>query len=277
MIAFLRKLRHGPLSFLSSVWIVQGRVYRFLVSRFRWISVAHKIGKYGPFKMDAEFAFSDFEHWGRGHNNGFQVCVEAARSAKCFLDVGGHIGLVTMPVASVISTVGVVHTFEPAEANLRHLKSHIRRNNLENVIITESLVGDVDMDAVEFYEQPNATGQNALAVKKDHHKYKQTVRKQITLDSYCADNGLSPDVIKIDVEGAEWFVLNGARRILNQSKPVIFLSLHPAELKLLEKDVDAVVALIDELGYGIYEIDGSDVFEYRLAEYLLLPNEGKEQ
>tara|TARA_B100001250_G_C19569478_1_gene686997 strand:+ start:551 stop:808 length:258 start_codon:yes stop_codon:yes gene_type:complete len=81
------------------------------------------------------------------------------------------------------------------------------------------LVGDTEEDNVEYYEQLKATGQNALAIKKDHNKYKKTIRKQITLDSYCKNNNVSPDIIKIDVEGAEWFVLNGARNTIQQSRP----------------------------------------------------------
>ena len=275
MISFLRKIRHGALSSLSPIWVVLGDMYRLFVGRFGWISVSHNIGRYGPFELDGEFAFSDFERWGGGHNNGFEACVEAARSANCFIDVGGHIGLVAMPVASVIKVAGKVHVFEPAEANLKHLKSHIRKNNLSNVVVTESLVGDKEKERVTFYEQLNATGQNALEIKKDHHKYKQTVRNQITLDSYCSGNSVEPDVIKIDVEGAEWFVLNGARNVIKENKPKIFLSLHPVELKMLGKSIESVVSIVEELDYSIYEIDGSSVSEYKLAEYLLLPIEGK--
>ncbi len=251
-----------------------GRIYRMLIKQTgRKVSVSHNIGKYGPFKMDGEFSFSDFENWGGHHNNGFEACVEAAKDTTCFLDVGGHIGLVTMPVAKVMSQTGIVHTFEPAQANLVHLKSHVSMNKLKNVVIVESLVGDEDKDNVEFFEQTVATGQNALAVKKDHQKYRRTNRKQLSLDTYCEANSLSPDIIKIDVEGAEWFVLNGARNIIIQSKPTIFLSIHPVEMTLLNKDIDSVLDLIKELDYCCYEIDGSPVKEFKLAEYLLLPCE----
>lgn len=272
MIGILRKLRHGPLSIFSPVWLPLGRIYRFFIPKLgQWISFSHKIGNYGPFKMDGEFAFSNFESWGDQHNNGFEACVEAAKKAKCFLDVGGHIGLVTMPVAKVI--LGTVYTFEPAEANLKHLKSHVAKNNLQNVVITEMLVGDEEKDEVTFFEQTSATGQNALVIKKEQHKYNETKRSQITLDNFCEVNNLIPDVIKIDVEGAEWYVLNGAREIINKSKPKIFLSLHPVELSLLGKNTESVLKLIKELGYIITEMDGSDVSEYRLSEYLMLPCE----
>ena len=270
----LRKLRHGPLSIFSPVWMLFGRIYRFVIPKFgQWVSVSHKIGSYGPFKMDSEFTFSDFESWGGQHNNGFEACVESAKDAKCFLDVGGHIGLVTMPVAKVI--LGTVYTFEPAKANLKHLKSHIAKNNLLNVVITESLVGDEEKNEVKFFEQASATGQNALAVKKEHHKYNETKRSQITLDNFCEQNNLTPDIIKIDVEGAEWFVLNGAREIIKKNKPKIFLSLHPVELTLLGKNIESVLKLIKELDYVITEIDGSNVSKYRLSEYLMLPTEDK--
>ncbi len=79
-------MRHGPLSFMSPIWIILGQGYRFIVEKFGWISVSHKIGGYGPFKMDGEFTFSDFEHWGGSHNNGFKACIESAKNThKKFL------------------------------------------------------------------------------------------------------------------------------------------------------------------------------------------------
>lgn len=269
--SLLRSIRHGRLAKLS-FWVPLGKVYRTIVTYFDIkFSVEHFIGSYGPFKLDPEFSFSNFENWGDVHNNGFEACLQAAKDAKCFLDVGGHIGLVTMPAARIMQGAGVVHTFEPAIANLKHLKSHLAINGLENVKVVNFLVGDEEKHEVEFFEQRSATGQNALAIKKDHEKYHKTTRSLITLDSYCEANSLSPDLIKIDVEGAEWFVLNGARRILEEFQPRVYLSLHPVELTLLGKDVNAVMSLIDELGYCCYEIDGSPVKELILAEYLLLP------
>lgn len=55
--------------------------------------------------------------------------------------------------------------------------------------------------------------------------------------------GVLPDVLKIDVEGAELGVLQGAMEILKRRKPTIFLSTHSMELR------EACLNLLKEVGY----------------------------
>jgi len=273
LIKILRHFRHNELSFLNPFWVMLGRIFRFVILKTNIkTSVPHYIGQYGPFKLDIEFAFSNFSKWGKGHNNGFSSCVEASRNCKCFLDIGGHIGLITLPVAKMINGNGLVYTFEPAKKNLEHLKSHIKNNYINNVIICDELVGDEVKDQVVFFERNIASGQNALAIKGNISKYHKTIKSQTTIDSYCSEKSIHPEIIKIDVEGAEWFVINGARKTLKKYRPKIYLSIHPRELKLFGKSVKSLMILIKECEYGIYSIDGFAVDEPKLEEYLLLPN-----
>lgn len=50
---------------------------------------------------------------------------------------------------------------------------------------------------------------------------------QITLDDYVAATGLIPDMLTIDIEGAEWSLIKGAEQTLCKHKPTIFMSIHP--------------------------------------------------
>jgi len=224
--------------------------------------------------MDSEFAFSNFESWGSGHNNGFENCIEACTGARCVLDIGAHIGLVSMPVSQVLAPQGMVYAFEPAQANLVYLHKHLAMNDIDNVEVVEQLVGGLDQDRVRFFEQKVATGQNSMVVKKNHAAYFETQRPQTTLNTFCVEQGLIPEVIKIDVEGAEWDVLKGGDRVLVKSRPKIFLSVHPAELKLMGRSIAQLLKLIDELGFELLEMDGSRPHDFRLAEYLMQSKTG---
>ncbi len=118
LLATLRRLRHGPLRRFDAIWLPLGRLHRWLVRVLGWSApVKQSIGRYGPFLLDAQFAFSDFAGWGGGHNEGFAACIEACRGRRCVIDVGAHVGLVALPMASVIAAGGVVVAFEPAAAN----------------------------------------------------------------------------------------------------------------------------------------------------------------
>ena len=236
-----------------------------------------RIGPYGPFRLVAEFAFSDFANWGRAHNKGFRACIEACRDKTCVLDVGAHVGLVTLPAASVVAKGGRVHAFEPAATNARILRRHLHLNDVKNVEVFQSLVGAQDGGQVAFFESAGPHGQNSI-VLKDGDKlasewggYAETARPQVSLDSHCERLKLAPEVIKIDVEGGELGVLRGARAVLARCQPLLFLSVHPREIQLTGESLDALRALLDEIGYEARDLEGHPVAEFRLDEYVVSP------
>jgi FkbM family methyltransferase len=234
--------------------------------------VSQSIGPYGPFRLDARYTFSDFEHWGDGHNDGFAACIEACRGKRCVIDIGAHIGLVSMPAASVLADGGRVICFEPAGANRQLLRRHLELNGFAQCsTIEELLVGERDLDRVPFFEMATASGMNSIARGAVGDNYNQAERTQITLDTYCDRNRLEPEIVKIDVEGAELAVLRGGRHVLSRCRPQIFLSVHPRHIEALGETVDALAALIAELGYDCRSCDGRRVETFALREYILSP------
>jgi FkbM family methyltransferase len=273
IVAFVRTIRHRYLNGLAAVWRPLGRVWRWAMLRFGSSFTAwHKVGSYGPFLLDGFFAFSDFANWGRKHNNGFVACVEACRNRRCVVDVGAHVGLVTLPMASVLATGGIVVAFEPAKANRVFLQRHVRLNNFEDrVRIDHRLVGARELSSVPFFELDEATGMNTVVQDARQKNARLTSIPQTSLDAYCLENGLSPEIVKIDVEGAELDVLEGARSILTQDRPTIFLSVHPLQIAAFGRSTDELVDLMNELGYNIRGMDGSAVSVFALREYVLTP------
>ena len=269
ILQYIRRLRHGPLKFLNPLWLFLGTQYRKIVSKINF-SVKHRIGIYGPFKINARFTFSNFENWGGGHNNGFEYCVEACRNKKCIIDVGAHIGLVSLPIASVMPSDGILISFEPGDINRKLLEYHIKINGFnKNVRVESHLVGEKKANEVSFFEINEPTGMNSLAEISDN--YKCVTKSQVCLDDYCKENQLCPDVIKIDVEGAELNVLKGAKDIIIKFKPQIFLSVHPKQIKMIGHTLEELTDFITSLNYIITQTDGSRVTELKLCEYLLHP------
>jgi len=274
MLNLLRRLRHGPLRRLGPLWVRLGNGYRRLISSLG-LSVAQNIGPYGPFRLDARFAFSDFEHWGGAHNDGFVDCVEACRGRHCVFDIGAHIGLVSLPVASVLADDGLLVSFEPAVANRRLLERHLSLNTCNDRVRVEPfLVGAENRGDVLLHESDEASGMNSLAAREGD--YRQVQHVQVSLDDYCRRHSLTPEVIKIDVEGAELGVLEGAREILDRYRPDIFLSVHPWHIAQLGRSTDELAVLIDELEYDCHDGDGRMVTEFALREYRLVPRQGSQ-
>lgn len=73
---------------------------------------------------------------------------------------------------------------------------------------------------------------------------------RITVDAYCAATGHRPDVLTLDVEGAEFRVLSGARDTLVTWRPVVFASIHPEFMRDTYGDTPAhIETLMADVGY----------------------------
>lgn len=273
MLSLLRYLRHGPLKRFSPLWLWFGGIYRRCVNGSN-LAVRQHIGPYGPFRLDARFAFSNFSQWGGAHNDGFRDCVEACRGKHCVIDVGAHVGLVSLPAMAVMDPRGKLIAFEPATANRELLLRHLVLNGFDGRASVESdLVGEEDQVDVRFFEMGEHTGMNTVVPGAMDARYEPVSRQQVTLDTYCARHGLVPEVIKIDVEGAELGVLNGARATLASCRPLIFLSVHPRQIALLGQSIEMLAKLIESLNYNCHHVDGSPVKSFALREYILTPRE----
>jgi hypothetical protein len=79
----------------------------------------------------------------------------------------------------------------------------------------------------------------------------------VTIDSYTSQ-APSPDVIKIDVEGAEGNVLDGAEETLDSETPIVYIEIHPLELPDFGYSVEKIYNILREYGYTIQLCDHRD-------------------
>ncbi len=181
------------------------------------------------------------------------VCRELNRG--CIVDVGANIGLYTLLLRSV--TALPILAFEPQPLLFQLLKWNIASNHLAGVEARNVACGDAPGE-LPFYlgpngsvalEQPNADRSSANAGNWDKHArfirhHKQIVKVPVTrLDEELAD---VPDValIKIDCEGFEYRILQGAQRLLARHRPFLLVEIHPGELLKFGASARVVVELL---------------------------------
>lgn len=267
-----RSIRHArSTGFLSPFLIKAGRFYRSVLLKSRIpLSIPHFIGPFGPFKLHGFFAFSDFKKWGGRHNNGFIQSVETARGKNCIIDIGAHVGLVALPLAQAAGRSARVIAIEPAAANLNFLRFHKKVNNCQNLEIYDVLLGQEDKMAVSFFEHEQCSGMNGKAYENQAGLLK-TPKDQLTLDTFCRLHDLKPDLIKIDVEGAEISVLKGGEATLKKFRPIIFASVHPRHIEILGEDINELFRIADRCGYNIRTTGGAKPTHFKLEEYIFEP------
>jgi FkbM family methyltransferase len=246
-------------------------IYKAFMFPFTRKGVNVNIGDQGIYKLDYMFAFRDYEDFGNYHNAGYRRWIESCKNRKVVFDIGAHIGLYSIPASNAIVSDGIICAFEPSEANRRYLKRHLDYNNIQNVVIFPYIIGREKRKQQIFYESKDSNPMNSLHPKKNINRYLQVYREQISLDNFAEDFNITPDVIKVDVEGSECDVLKGARGVIARHKPVIFLSVHPKRLVLFKSSTNELKEVIDSLEYIIQDWDGGRVTEFEHKEYILTP------
>lgn len=180
---------------------------------------------------------------------------EHVRPGDTVLDIGAHVGYYSLLSSVLAGDAGTVWAFEPNPHNCAFLRRHVEINRRGNVRVTEAAVSDAAGRARFDFGRGSGTGR----LSGDGAIEVATVR----LDDFVRERGIAPTAVKIDVEGAEVQVLEGARATLGEHRPVIFLSTHGAEVHR------ASMELLRGLGYAFRPILGSDADT--TSELLCLP------
>ena len=140
-------------------------------------------------------------------------------------DVGANVGIYSLLASLRAGPSGKVYAFEPLERNLLYLRRHLTLNNVGNCVILETAVCNRE-GTVPF----------SVASWSSSMAHLSTVGEiwvpSTTLDGciYGERRLRPPDILKIDVEGAEMEVLEGASKVLTEFHPKIFLEIHGTQL-----------------------------------------------
>ena len=149
-----------------------------------------------------------------------RVTVSQLRRGSIFFDLGAHVGQYTLLASNLCRSV---HSFEAVPDTFALLRENILSNGLANVRAENLAVSD-ECGNVTIYEgPPDNLAMSSLAPTEGGQRA-FTVRA-ISIDRYCAANDVLPDVMKIDVEGAEIAVLRGASDVLRERRPTLLVEI----------------------------------------------------
>jgi len=146
------------------------------------------------------------------------ICRRLVGRGDTVLDIGANIGLVTMVLSKLAGPSGAVHAFEPNQNLLALLDETLPENNASNVILHRCALGSEPAE-LELTVPVGNTGGATLArsVESERVAYTTTVPVRRLVDEL---SGVGPiRFVKIDVEGYEAQVLQGAAQILTDSPP----------------------------------------------------------
>ena len=174
------------------------------------------------------------------------VVLEKLHTGGRFFDIGANVGYYTLLASRVVGEQGEVVAVEPLPRNLEMLRQHLNINRVENVDVAQAAVSDSSGKA--FFSEGDSTATGMLEPRGGIEV------DTITLDELSNRFG-DPDMIKIDVEGAEERVLARAEKTLMR-KPRILLSIHSDALRT------NCLGALRSRGYMCMPIEGGSAYEF---------------
>jgi FkbM family methyltransferase len=154
------------------------------------------------------------------------------RGTICW-DVGAHFGYHSLALAAL---GGEVLAFEPNRYNAERLQANLERNPAIAKRVRHLGVAVSDQDGeMTFVESGDLKGSSSgshLASAtpplegKHYRTFEHRTVPTVRIDSLVAKGEKAPDVIKIDIEGAEYLALKGGSQLLSEKKPLLLLEVH---------------------------------------------------
>lgn len=154
------------------------------------------------------------------------------------LECGGHHGCTAIVLSNWVGDMGKVVTFEPLPNNCDIIQKNIQQNRLENVTLERKAVG-AERGKITITNVSNSS----VALSREGIEVEMTC-----LDEY---EHLNPTFLKIDVEGFELQVLQGAKRILSK-RPKLAIEIHTEQLFHFGSSIEDLFRLIGVEDYNLW-------------------------
>lgn len=192
------------------------------------------------------------------------------------IDIGANIGAHTLPIAAAVSPGGRVHAFEPTAYAFGKLGANLSLNpELESLVTTTQVLlgnGAAEVPEEIYAGWPLEFGRNL------HPGHGGEPHSTAGASSGTLDDLLSPldrvDFIKIDVDGHEAPVLQGAGEVLEQFRPPILIELCPHVCVIHGYSFAALVHLLTDAGYRFEDLEGKPLPSDPGALEQLIPRKG---
>jgi FkbM family methyltransferase len=181
---------------------------------------------------------------------------ESVKEGHVVIEVGANVGSHTLFMARNVGQSGRVYAFEPTDYAAGKLQANLRLNSeIVNVVLRREMVTNSDGDL------PNLSIKSTWMLDG---KYVDPCNlespRSISLDRFVSEEGIDRiDLIKIDVDGYDYKVLEGAKSIINRFKPIIFCELYEKGLREQGDSIDKIFVLLGSLGYEAYADDGTSL------------------
>jgi FkbM family methyltransferase len=207
-----------------------------------WSRLPEGLGKglwfYSDPRFELGYANGDHEPWVQ------ELLRSNLLPGDCCYDVGGHTGFFSLIAARFVGEKGLVVALEADPENAALLRGNAARNGMAQVRAIEAAAWS-SSGKLTFERASPASNRTEGRVAQDGTARGAAITvAAVSLDDLQFGQGeRAPNLVKMDVEGAEWEVLQGSQRLLRQMKPSLLCEVH--DVGMIEK----IQAFLRGFGY----------------------------
>jgi FkbM family methyltransferase len=178
-------------------------------------------------------------------------CLEIMRrligKGDVVIDVGANVGLYTIEASRLVGDVGRVLAVEPVPQHVESLRRSLDANHMSNVEVMVTAAGDSSGTAALGRGENSNLGMYSVGHGTPRDRMEVTLSR---IDDIVQQRGLSKvDLVKLDIEGAEYRALCGMLETLASHKPTLLIELNEEAMARCETTSLAVKDMLRDLGY----------------------------
>lgn len=190
--------------------------------------------------------------------NETSLWLKYSKRASTIIDIGANVGYYSLLAASVNKTATIIG-FEPISKTYNRFVENIEINRYKNITAVRNAVSNTSGKIRINIGNENNWGMSSI----NQHDYLSDLYEDIesiTLDEYVKNSNINViDLIKIDIEGAEFNALLGMRNLLEVKSPIIFLEVLEQHLSKQNISLKRVFTFLWDFGYKSYTIGKNNV------------------
>ena len=172
------------------------------------------------------------------------------RSEDLFIDVGANIGIYSLLACSIIDR-GQVYSFEALSTNYQRLQENIELNNFTQAKLFSLAISDRSGN-ISF----NVTGNDSTAFIGEDSQANTIVVPTDTLDNIAKNIEIDNlTLVKMDIEGAELLALKGARSLLQQQRPEVWILEINDTVEHFGHTKKDIIDFLQSYNYDLYHYD----------------------
>jgi FkbM family methyltransferase len=189
--------------------------------------------------------------WSRWEPAVWEAVSSRLSDGGVMLDVGAHIGYFTLKSSVRVGKSGRVVAFEPNPRTVETLRANVAASRAANVTVVPVACtdGETTVNIYDTSTQHNSGGSSLSRANTGKESREFAVRGR-PIDDVLRELGIQRvDVMKVDVEGAELYVLRGAKETLQRFHPKIVIEVFPHQLAGMNTTVEQLFSFIRQMGY----------------------------